>query len=93
MFIEQRIDPREHLALPLQLRGGDRAVTRDISAHGLFFEIEGLHDMTGIVDFEMRLVEARMRFTAVGEIVRVEHGHGKTGVAVRLVAPRLEPLD
>lgn len=93
MFVEQRLDPRERLALPLQLRDGSVAMTRDISARGLFFEIEGQHDMTGLVDFEMHLSEARMRFTAVGEVVRLQYRHGRTGVAVRLLSPRLLPID
>jgi hypothetical protein len=92
MFIEQRADPRERLALPLQLRDGARALTRDISAHGIFFEIEGMHDMHGVVDFELQLAEVGMRFTAVGEIVRIEYRGSRTGVAVRLVSPRLETL-
>lgn len=93
MFNEQRLDPRERLALPLQLRDGSVALTRDISARGLFFEIEGQHDMVGLVDFDMHLTQARMRFTAVGEIVRLQYRNGRTGVAVRLLSPRLIPLD
>jgi hypothetical protein len=93
MFHEQRQDPRERLVLPLQMRDGSVALTRDISARGLYFEIEGEHDMVGLVDFEMHLTDARMRFTAVGEIVRLQYHNGRTGVAVRLLSPRLVPLE
>lgn len=93
MFEEQRIEPRERLALPIKLGGGRSAMTRDISPSGLFFEMDGIHQMHGSVDFEMHLPEGRMKFTAVGQILRVEHRHGKTGVAVRLMSPRLEPTD
>jgi hypothetical protein len=93
MFKEQRVEPRERLALPIKLGGGSSAMTRDISPTGLFFEMDGIHQMQGLVDFEMHLPEARMKFTAVGEIVRVEHFGGKTGVAVRLMSPRLETTD
>lgn len=41
----------------------------------------------------MYLVEAGMRFSSVGKIIRVEHGGGKTGVAVKLIAPRLELIN
>jgi hypothetical protein len=91
-FKEQRLDPRERLALPLRLRDGSHAVTRDISASGLFFEMAGEHAVFGLVDFEMRLPE-HMKFSAVGQIVRVEYRFGTTGVAVKLISPRLEPLD
>lgn len=92
-FEEQRVAPRERIALPLDLRDGTRAVTRDISATGLFFEIEGSHVIGGLVDFELHLVEARVKFMSTGEIVRLEHANGKTGVAVRLLAPRLEAVE
>lgn len=93
MFEEQRIEPRERLALPIKLGDGLRAITRDISPTGLFFEVEGERLMRGLVDFEMHLIEAGMKFTSVGEIVRIEYREGKTGVAVRLMAPRLELID
>lgn len=92
MFIEQRVEPREQLALPLKLGDGLQAVTRDISASGMYIEIAGLHTMTGPVMFEMHLADVHMKFTAEGEIVRIEHREGNTGVAVKLRAPRLEPL-
>ncbi len=93
MFEEQRLDPRERLALPLQLADGPGAVTRDISATGLFFIMEGEHVLHGPVDFELHLPAFSMKFSSSGEIVRVEHGGGQTGVAVRLVNPRLDSMD
>ena len=93
MFTEHRLDPRERLALLLRLRDGAHAVTRDISASGLFFEVAGEHELAGLVDFEMQVPELKVKFTAVGQIVRVEHRFGVTGVAVKLLSPRLEPVD
>lgn len=92
MFLEQRIEPRETLALPLKLGDGSSAVTRDISASGMYLEISGVHPLQGLVVFEMHLADARMKFTAEGEIVRIEHHAGNTGVAVKLRTPRLEPI-
>jgi len=92
MFREQRLEPRERLALALRLRDGSHAVTRDISASGLFFEMAGEHQVRGLVDFEMELADLRMKFTAVGQIVRVEHRFGTTGVAMKLLGPQLESL-
>lgn len=89
MFREQRVDPRERLALPLKLDCGD-AMTRDISATGLFFELEGKHVLQGELDFEMQVPGIRMKFTSRGEIMRIEHSNGRTGIAVRLLNPRLE---
>jgi hypothetical protein len=93
MFKEQRVEPRERLAMPLRLRDGSHAVTRDISASGLYFEMDGTHEVQGLVDFEMELPDLHMKFKAVGKIVRVEHNFGITGVAVKLLSPRLEPME
>lgn len=92
MFEEQRLEPRESLAMPLKLGDGSTAVTRDISASGMYFEIQGSYAMSGPVLFEMQLAELGVKFTAEGEIVRVERHASRTGFAVRLLRPRFEPL-
>lgn len=68
-------------------------MTRDISATGLFFVMDGWHAPQGPLEFELQLAEFAMKFTAAGEIVRIEHRDGRTGVAVRLVNPRLDLID
>jgi hypothetical protein len=92
MSVEHRIEPREPLALPLQLDDGTRAVTRNISASGMYLEIRGEHTLGVSVVFEMDLLNAHMRFTAQGQIVRVEHHDGLTGIAVQLHETKLDPL-
>ena len=82
MFTEQRADPREPLELPLKIGGGPPAVTRDISASGMYLEISGWHELDGWVVFEMHLANSGFKFTAEGLVVRVEHSEGKTGIAV-----------
>jgi hypothetical protein len=91
MFTEQRADPREPLTISLQI-GEHTAVTRDISASGMYLEISGCHALRGAVLFEMGLTGACIRFCAEGEIVRIEHAHGKTGIAVRLLSAQLLPV-
>lgn len=90
---EHRAEQREALALPVQLGDGTAAVTRDISASGMYLEIPGLHQIGNAVVFEMKLAQAQVKFTAEGTVVRVEHHQGNTGVALKLHAHRLEPLD
>jgi hypothetical protein len=92
MFIEQRREPRESLSLPLQLGDGNAAVTRDISPSGMYFEISGWHHMSGAVVFEMHLAESQLKFTAEGQVLRVEHALGTTGIAVRLLSRRLHSV-
>jgi hypothetical protein len=92
MFIEQRNEIREPVALPLRLGDGISAVTRDISPSGMYLEIRGDAEIGAKLFFEMDLADARMKFTAEGHVVRLEHRDGRTGIAVKLVSPRLEPL-
>lgn len=93
MFEEQRADPREPLELPLKLGDGTAAKTRDISASGMYIEFPPGYMLAGPLQFEMQLAEVGMKFSAHGEIVRVEHKAGGTGVAVRLISPKLEPIS
>jgi hypothetical protein len=93
MFEERRTDPRERIELPLRLGDDAVATTRDISAAGFYFEIDGEHRLDGPVDFELAFPQMKMKLTSSAEIVRIEHHPGKTGVAVRLVEPRLEVLE
>jgi hypothetical protein len=93
MFEEQRAEPREQLALPVKVAGGAQAVTRDISPSGMYVEIRGDHDLGGTLFFEMHLEEAKVKFTSEGRIIRLEHGDGFTGIAVKLLSPQLQALD
>jgi hypothetical protein len=93
MTREQRAQPRERLALPLKLSGGGRAVTRDVSASGLYFQLEGPYRLGHLVDFELELAHAHMKFTAIGQLVRIDRLGPVTGVAVKLLNPRLTSTD
>ena len=92
MFIEHRHDPRQPVALPVRLDSGVPAIARNVSASGMFIEWHGPDPMGGTVYVEMDLVDAGMRLEAEGEIVRVEHADGKTGIGVKLRDARLEPI-
>jgi hypothetical protein len=93
MSDDQRAEPRERLALPLKLSDGRHALTRDVSANGLYFEVEGPYLLGRLVDFELQLPRARMKFTATAELVRIDKRGDRTGVAVKLLRPRLQTLD
>jgi hypothetical protein len=94
MFEEHRREPRERLALPVKLAGDVQAVTRDVSSSGMYLEIRGNPgEVEGALFFELHLEEAKMKFTSEGRIVRVEQREGFTGIAVKLVSPKLEALD
>ena len=92
MFEEHRIEPRERLAVPLQIGGRQQGMTRDISATGLYFEIDQAQQLGALLDLQIDLeaADTPLRLVAQGRIVRIEHKGGRTGVAVRLLDARLE---
>lgn len=90
---DTRATPREPIALPVKLADGRVGITRDISASGLYLEFEGHAPTGGGIEFEMQVPEARMTFRAHGWIVRVERHDGRTGLAVKLLDARLEPME
>jgi hypothetical protein len=93
MLSEHRLSPREPLALPVVLEGGQSGVTRNISASGVLFEIDQAQQVDSVVDFEILLdtPEGPLRLVAHGKVVRIDTRDGRTRVAVTLIDSRLEP--
>lgn len=92
---EHRLEPREQVSLPLQLGGGLTGVTRDISATGLFIQTDSEQRVGGLIDVEIDLDTpgGPMKLRAQGQIVRIESHGGRTGVGVKLLNSRLEPVE
>lgn len=91
---EHRTEPREPIELPLQMDDGASAVTRDISATGLFFETDSEQRVGNLINFEINLdtPDGPMKLKAQGQIVRIESQGGRTGVGVKLLESRLEAV-
>lgn len=89
---ERRSSPREALTLTIRLGDGSLAVTRDVSASGMFFTMPAEAKVEGWLHVEFEVPEAGLKFSAAGEVVRAERSAGASGVALRLHAPRLTPF-
>lgn len=92
---EHRAEPRESVKLPLQLDNGQFAVTRDISATGLFIETASPQKLGGLVNLEIDFDTpgGPMRLRAQGRIVRLESHGDRAGVGVQLVDSRLVAVE
>lgn len=92
---EHRTEPREPINLPLQMDDGVSAMTRDISATGLFFETDSEQRVGNLINFEINLDTpgGPMKLKALGQIVRLESHGSRTGVGVRLLNSRLEAVE
>jgi hypothetical protein len=90
---EKRKDERITTALPVDL-GTAPGVTRDVSASGVFFEVDANYKLGGGIAFTVELDTpgGKMLLKCEGEIVRIEPGGGRVGVAVRIIGAVLEPL-
>lgn len=95
MAKEHRTAPREALALPVQVTNAGTGTTCDISATGMFFEIDQAPKVGSEVELEIELDApgGAMRLKARGSVVRLEARDGRMGVAVKLVASELRPAD
>lgn len=95
METELRSEVREQIALPLSAEDGVGGATRDISASGLFFELNSDAPLGSEVDFtvELTLADRSYALKGHGEIIRVEQHAGRTGLAVRITRSTLQVSD
>jgi Tfp pilus assembly protein PilZ len=73
--------------------GRGRAITRNISASGVFFETDVDYAPGNEIIFAIELdapAEQTLLLRCRGIIARVEHRAGKVGVGVELLRPKLE---
>ena len=92
LAMEKRREERMSVTRPVRL---DRAagVTRNISASGVFFETEVDYAVGSKIIFAIELdgpQGEKLDLITRGELVRVELRGGKMGVAVKIVASKLE---
>jgi hypothetical protein len=89
---DRRQAPRFRAELLVEL-AHETGITRDVSDSGVFFLSQGLFSpgdpIVLTLVFEHLDPGHPMRLRCQGQVVRVEQGEGKTGVAVRITAYRL----
>jgi len=90
---EKRKDERILTALPVNLETAT-GVTRDVSASGVFFEIDSNYRLGSEIAFTVELDTpgGKMVLKCEGEIVRIEPRGQRVGVAVRINQSTLEPI-
>ena len=89
---DRRASPRDNLSLPIELAGGGVAMTRNVSAGGLFFTVPAGTPVEPWLQIEFEVPSAGLKFSAAGEVVRIQRGQDEDGVALRLHMTRLTPL-
>ena len=95
MATERRLTPREAIQLPVVLADGTPGRTRDVSRGGLYLTVPAGTHVNDWVRLEFAVPPVGLKFTAAGEVVRIERGTSATtdGVALRLHQAHLSELD
>lgn len=67
-------------------------VTRDVSVDGIYFELDKHLQVGSEINFEVEIHSPLGNTTLKcdGQVVRTELKDGRTGIAVRMLAPRLQ---
>ena len=91
---EKRKEERIFTALPVEF-GTAIGLTRDVSASGVYFEIDANYGLGSEIEFAVELDTpgGKMMLKCQGEIVRIEPCGTRVGVAVRIIDSRLEPVS
>lgn len=89
--IEKRTEARELVDFPVAVRGGGVGRTRDVSANGMFLEMDAKLSKGSVIDFniELSLNGELVLWTGQGKVVRVETRDRRTGVALKLLESKL----
>ena len=90
-YNEKRALSRVPVEVPLRV-AGEKAVTRDMSCAGVYFETRNCYEKGVELDFSLELSYAlpgkQIRLGCLGEVLRVEQHDGKFGVAARIKSLR-----
>lgn len=90
---DKRREQRVSAALSVDL-GTATGVTRDVSASGVFFEIDATYALGSEIEFAVELDTpgGEMILRCKGEIVRIEPRDARVGVAVKILESIIEPV-
>jgi PilZ domain-containing protein len=91
-FTERRQAVRYRVALPAELEADGTGQTRDMSASGVFFETDQSFSPGAPISLSLTFAGG-VRVQCEGQVVRVERGEGKAGVAVALTSYRFQEPD
>jgi hypothetical protein len=85
--VEKRVSERVNIEIPVYL-GQEELVTRDVSRAGIYFLSEDLYakgkTLNFLLAFDYALSGKLLKFSCLGEVVRVEPQDRKFGIAAKI---------
>ena len=91
---DKRKEERVSTILPVSV-GSTAGVVRDVSASGIFFEIDANYTLGSSISFAVKLdtPSGYMNLKCRGDIVRIEPRDSKVGVGVRILESTMEAAN
>jgi PilZ domain-containing protein len=88
---DKRKEERVSATLPVNV-GSTAGIVRDVSASGIFFEIDANYTLGSSISFAVKLdtPSGYMNLKCLGEIVRIEPRESKVGVGVKIRESTME---
>ncbi len=88
---DKRKEERVSTILPVNV-GSTAGIVRDVSASGIFFEIDANYTLGSSISFAVKLdtPSGFMNLKCMGEIVRIEPRESKVGVGVKIRESTME---
>ena len=76
------------------VENGKKGITRDVSATGIFFEIDAKHEAGSAIQFQIELDTpgGKLMLMCEGEVVRVEDLNGKVGIAAKILKQEIKAV-
>ena len=89
----RRRDERISTAFPVTINGA-AGKTRDISASGIFFEVDEDTKLGSKIQFSVQLDTpgGLLKLVCEGEVIRLEKRDGKLGVAAKIISQEMESV-
>jgi hypothetical protein len=87
----RRCDERIATSFPVTVNGS-AGKTRDISASGIFFEVDENTELGSKIHFSVQLDTpgGLLKLVCEGEVIRLEKRDGKLGVAAKILSQEME---
>jgi hypothetical protein len=87
--------PRVKAEFPIHASNGLVGRTKDISATGIFLELDLNQKLGSIISFwvELDTPGAKMKLVCEAKVVRVDQGDGKTRLGTKIISQELKALQ
>ncbi|QWD77371.1 PilZ domain-containing protein [Polynucleobacter sp. MWH-Svant-W18] len=87
--------PRVKASFPVHLSGNIRGVTQDISATGIYLDLDANQEPGSIISFwvELDTAGAKMKLVCEAQVVRVEQADGRVKVGTKIISQELQALN